>query len=202
MEEFIINGLVHLIPYDSFSLKEGIKGIINVDDKKVIITVNHLNISSGNWVCTDKHGEIYISDIILNPVLTYSNLNYEFNIDIQKKDWQYLINKNLENTVKTCTVTPYKFNYGTYTIECNLCYGYFTAAPSQKICEQCCGEKATAKLHRNTAPNIIKKKGAYTHIEMRQIAEWAFSLSKRVEDLNINDLIEKYLEDNNGNNSN
>ncbi len=205
MEEFIINATISLIPFDPLSIDEGTRGIIDSEDNYIIVTTSHLDHVSYDWVCEDESGNQYVENVIYYLVIDLGQSAY---INIKEKDWVYILQEYLhdDGAYYMFSVKPKTFKEGPYNKECTRCTAHYEGARNQKLCKTCCIDLSEASLMKATEQRRGKfKSQKYTHIQMRDIASWAFELGSAYPETSLkklNKLITNYLNIDYGNNNN
>jgi hypothetical protein len=205
MEEFIINAPINLIPYDPLNINEGTYGIIDTTDSYVIVTTTHLDHLTHDWVCEDVSGNNYIENLLYYLVIDLGQSAY---IKIKEKDWEYILQEYMhdDGAYYMFNVKPKKFKNGPFNKECNRCHAHYEGAKNQRICQTCCIDLSEASLLKTSEDRKGRYKGQkYTHIQMREIASWAFELGSAYPETSLkrlNKLITNYLNIDYGNNSN
>lgn len=193
MQEYTTKAKLEILPIPSTEIVEGIKGImyVGVTEDPAIVTIEHLNATGYEWVGYDSSGEMHVSEHIWVPIVTIEAQQ----ISLRFKDWNHILKNNLEGKTIEVIVTPHKFKHGKSLRECTECNSYFDGAPSQGICMTCCMLFSTASIKKRANAKVIKK-GRYTHVQMRQIAEWAYELcvDNTIDFNEFGKLIDRYLE--------
>ena len=204
MNEFIIESVIELIPVDSFDLKEGVSGIIDVDNNLIVCTFLHIENKTDKLVCVDKNNQRHL----VEELFQLKTFIGDIDVMITKKDWPLILANELfdNDEVSTFQIKPLKFIDGIYSNECQICFVFFDGGKSQKVCPSCCLEHGTATLLKQTEDIKGKFKSMqYTYIDMTKIAEWAFNKGITNRDLptsKMRKLIENYLNHTYGDNSN
>ena len=200
MQEYTTKAKLEILPIPSSEIVEGIKGIVfpRGPEDPVIVTIEHLNATGYEWVGYDTSGDIHVSEHIWIPVVNIETQS----ISLRFKDWKHILNNNLEGQTIEVIVTPQKFKHGNALRECTECNSYFDGATSQNLCMTCCEYFSTASIKKRSKAKIIKE-GRYTHVQMRQIAEWAYELcvDNSIDFNEFGKLVDRYIETD-GNNLN